>query len=456
MTFTVTNTNDSGPGSLRQAILDGNANPGADNINFKIAVPGVQTISLLSPLPIITDPVNIDGYTQPGSSPNTLADGDNAVLLIELNGASAGWSAGRSCGLRIWAGGSKVRGLVINRFADGDGIEMYDGGGNVIEGNFIGTDPSATARLGNFWGVICLSPGNIIGGTTPQSRNIISGNDASGVLMFTSSSTGNLVQGNFIGTDRNGSADLGNSNVGVEVYEGIDNTIGGATASACNVISGNDAAGILIYSTFIGNTVEGNFIGTASDGTGPLGNSLDGVYIVQSDGNRIGLTLGGAGLGNTIAYNGSNGVCVNGCSRNSILGNSIFANNRLGIDLGYDGVTANDPCDTDVGSNNLQNFPQLTLVWSGGGASTIQVKLNSTAGTTFRIEFFSSPTCNPKGFGEGRTLIAAAMVTTDSLCRADFNFYVGPGVVPPGYSVTATLTDPAGNTSEFSNCVTTP
>src|SRR4030095_6294451 len=103
-TFTVTNTSDSGPGSLRQAILDANATPGIDAINFKIAAPGVQTIAPLSPLPTVIDPLDIDGYTQPGASANTLADGDDAILLIELNGAGAGWGAG----LRIAAGGCKV------------------------------------------------------------------------------------------------------------------------------------------------------------------------------------------------------------------------------------------------------------------------------------------------------------------------------------------------------------
>ncbi|HZM91026.1 MAG TPA: hypothetical protein VFF31_31180 [Blastocatellia bacterium] len=450
MTFTVTNTSDAGPGTLRQAILDANANPGPDRIEFKIAGPGVQTIAPLSPLPIIADQVDIDGYTQPGASPNTLADGDDAALLIELNGAGAGWAVG----LRVSTIGCAVRGLVINSFSAG-GIILF-GGGNVIEGNFIGTDPSGTARLGNFSGVEINSAGNIIGGITPQSRNIISGNYGSGIFLLNSSATGNLIQGNFIGPDKSGNADLGNFWQGVELYFALDNTIGGASTAARNVISGNDQNGILIVASWLGNTVQGNFIGTKSDGKGPLANSLDGVYVVGSWGNRIGVTLGGAGLGNTIAYNGGKGACLNGGSGNSILGNSIFANNDLGIDLGNDGVTANDPCDTDAGANNLQNSPQLMLLWSGGGASTIQVKLNSTASTSFRIEFFSSAACDPSGFGEGETLVAAATVSTDSSCQALFNVYFGPGVVPPGYSVTATLTDPAGNTSEFSNCVTTP
>src|SRR5271157_2244983 len=149
-TFTVTNNADSGPGSLRQAIIDANAtaNPtsGADTIDFNIPGPGVQTISPVSPLPSITVPVVINGYTQPGAKPNSLANGDNAVLLIELNGANA--PAGTD-GLLITAGGSTVEGLVINEFvkvadstsptgySGGHGIVLEMNGGNTIQGNFI-------------------------------------------------------------------------------------------------------------------------------------------------------------------------------------------------------------------------------------------------------------------------------------------------------------------------------
>jgi hypothetical protein len=151
-TFTVVNIDDNGPGSLRQAILDANANIGVlDTICFNIPGSGVHTITPLSPLPALTDTagVVIDGYTQPGSSPNTLADGDNAVLRIELNGSSAGASAD---GLVITGGSTTVRGLVINGFRE-YGILLQSSGGNVIEGNFIGTDATGTSALGNVEGV---------------------------------------------------------------------------------------------------------------------------------------------------------------------------------------------------------------------------------------------------------------------------------------------------------------
>src|SRR5438105_5790153 len=115
VTFTVTNTNDSGAGSLRQAILDANANPGTDMISFNIPGGGSHVITPASALPTITDPVEIDGYTQAGASPNTLLDGDNAVLLIELNGSNIGGFT-LTPGLQINASNCEVRGLVINRF----------------------------------------------------------------------------------------------------------------------------------------------------------------------------------------------------------------------------------------------------------------------------------------------------------------------------------------------------
>lgn len=137
--FAVINTNDSGAGSLRQAILDANGSAGQDTINFAIPGAGVQTIAPNSALPVITDPVIINGYSQTGTSVNTQADNDNAVQLIEINGAGAG---ANPC-LQITAGGSTVRGLVINR-CGADGILLQTAGSNIIEGNFIGIDPTGT------------------------------------------------------------------------------------------------------------------------------------------------------------------------------------------------------------------------------------------------------------------------------------------------------------------------
>jgi hypothetical protein len=161
-TFTVTTTSDSGPGSLRQAILDANVTPGSDLIAFGIAGPGVHTISPLSPLPRLTDDagVTIDGYTQPAATPNSLGMGDNAILLIEVNGAATGTGA---FGLRVQSSSNRIRGLVINGFGSlgsgGGAISIETGSDNRVTGCFLGTNATATTARPNEFGVIVENPG---------------------------------------------------------------------------------------------------------------------------------------------------------------------------------------------------------------------------------------------------------------------------------------------------------
>src|SRR6476660_5274584 len=238
--FTVTNTNDSGTGSLRQAILDANS-MGGGTIAFNITGTGLHTISPLTALPIITQTVTIDGYTQPGSMPNTNPPtmGLNTMLKIEINGAMAG----NSVGLNIDAINCTVRGLVIDSFQN-NGIVTNPIGcnsnGNLIEGNFLGTDPTGTIahpnnsmNLGSGCIIFCQgSSNNVIGGTTPDARNLISGNVGTGVSF---SGTGHVVQGNLIGTDVTGTLPLGNTDRGV-FANASSNFIGGTTVAARNII----------------------------------------------------------------------------------------------------------------------------------------------------------------------------------------------------------------------------
>ena len=541
--FTVINTDDTGAGSLRQAILDANAAAGADTINFNIPGGGVRTISPASQLPTITGPVTIDGYTQPGASPNTLAVGNNAVLLIELSGASAGSGA---IGLYVTTGPLTVRGLVINRFT-GSGIRLDSvPGGSTIEGNFIGTDAAGTTGLGNQIGIFLFtSPSNQIGGTAPAARNLISGNINAAIDTFITSN--NIVEGNYVGTDRSGTAVIANrGDQGILLRAQCDNNrIGGTGAGARNVISGHQNSGIFMQGTvgnivegnyigtdatgevalgnglnqqagcavcitgnrnpfgtgggpasdnriggtapgagnvisgfmggvlggdsavFLGGTsvgdsrransniVQGNFIGTNKDGTVALPNQGNGIHVQDGDDNLIGGTVPGAG--NLIAngkkgqFNRGSGVAVSAGIRNRILGNSIFNNDDLGIDLGFGApgtVTLNDAGDADTGPNNLQNFPLLTGVTLSGGNANIIGTLNSTPSTTFRLEFFSAPSADGSGYGEGPTFIGTADVTTDSAGNASFNQTFA--VAASATSFAATATDTLGNTSEFS------
>ena len=504
-TFTVTNTTDSGAGSLRQAITDANALVGADAIDFNIPGSGVHTISPTSALPEITSPVTIDGYTQPGTVQNAMAAGFDGVLLIELDGANAGLGVSA---LTITAGNSTVSGLVINRFSgvginlnsasnlvagnligtnaagtaasgnDSQGIRIDSGssnlvGGitpearnvisgnnegmeirgvcdsNMVQGNFIGTNAAGTAAVGNISNGVRITNGptkTTVGGTTAAARNVISGNGEDGVNIEAPTS-GNVVQGNFIGTDVTGTLDLGNASNGVRITA-QDNTIGGTTAAARNVISGNDENGLGINSGASGNLVQGNFIGTDVNGTAALGNSSAGVYIFSASDNTIGGSV--SGESDTIAFNGAGGVVVNGGTGNSILSNSIFANVGLGIDLGDDGVTPNDTGDGDSGSNNLQNFPVLTALTTANGSTTIEGTLNGAANTTFRVEFFASPAADPAGNGEGQIFLGSKDVPADSDGNATFSAVL-PLLSPAGQTaITASATDPGNNTSEFS------
>ncbi|MGA9772781.1 MAG: HYR domain-containing protein [Blastocatellia bacterium] len=562
--FGVTNTNDAGAGSLRQAITDANNTPGLDTITFTIGA-GPQTITPLSALPATTDAVVIDGTTQPGFS---------GTPIIEINGSSAG----NTNGFNIFAGNTTMRGLIINSFV-ADGVSIFNNGNSIVEGNFIGTDLTGSVALGNQNGVVVFDRmNNTIGGTTAAAFNLISGNNFVGVFLFGTSTTGNQVQGNFIGTNLSGTSALKNDSSGIliehasnnvvggtiagarnliagnrqsgvaiqdcdsignlvqgnligtnvtgsasltnsggvliaggcgdndgptsntiggttgaarniisgDIIVGIsiqgtdnlaqgnfigtdltgtlalanevgaeaistNNTIGGTTPGARNVISGNSSVGIVIFDMSgidsTGSFVEGNFIGTDVSGTNALGNGTNGVQVIGSSNHIGGVT---PSAGNLIAHNGGAGVLVSG-QANSVLSNSIFSNGGLGIDRIGEGPTPNDPCDTDSGLNNIQNSPEMNLAFpSGNNRVTILGSLDSTPNTTFTIQFFANTDCDPSGLGEGETFIGSTQVTTNAACHADIMIIAN--AVPASQSITATATDPTGHTSEFSNC----
>jgi hypothetical protein len=408
-TITVTDTGDTiavdGLVTLREAITSANNNAdvnmdvmavgayGTDTINFNIAGTGVHTIAPFPALPTITDPVIIDGYTQPGSTANTQAVEDDAVLLIELNGANTL----DANGLTITAGNSTIRGLVINRFTGASGsarnsIALSGGGGNVIEGNFLGTDAPGRTGLPFADNAVSIESGsdnNLIGGTAPSARNVISGNQIVALFVATS---GNTIQGNFIGTQRDGRTPLGNhqgiSFVGVG--NANNNLVGGTVLGAGNIIAFNDMQGVL---------------GEAAAGTG-----------------------------------------------NAILGNSIFGNGNgaLGIDWLPEGPTLNDIGDEDDGFNNLQNFPVISTVQGSFPSVTLTGSLNSTPNMVFRLEFFGNAGANSSGFGEGGFFLGSTDVTTDANGDASYTVTLGVPGTPASIAYTATATDPAGNTSEFS------
>jgi hypothetical protein len=333
--YVVTNTNDAGAGSLRQAILNANGNGGADLISFRIAGSGVHTIAPLSALPTITDPVTIDGYTQPGSSVNTLAVGNNAVLLIELDGRLA--EEGTD-GLVVTGGASTIRGLVINRFAVA--IRLNSSGANSITGSFFGIDPSGNFDRPNNQAIDVRSGGNTIGGGGFAFRNIIAGSTTSGnglISLLDPFATNNRVQGNYIGTNKAGSSAVGLFTMGILLAAGASNNVVGTDgdgindAEEGNVISGSAfSEGVaIIGANTNSNVVAGNLVGTDAAGMNALPN-IAGVIIVDGPKfNRVGTNGDGAsdqiernvisGLGNGPGV----GLWGAGTEQNTVAGNFI-------------------------------------------------------------------------------------------------------------------------------------
>ncbi|MFN0158351.1 MAG: carbohydrate binding domain-containing protein [Bacteroidota bacterium] len=346
--------NSRGSFSLRDAIGEANATLGVDTIKFNIPGGGVQPCSLVTALPDITDAVVIDGYTQPGASPNTLAVGSNAVLNIEV---FSNYDVDR--GFVIRGGGSTIRGLVINRFQE-DGIALWSDN-NRIEGNFIGTNPTGSTIAGNSVnGISVDGSSNLIGGSTPGARNVISGNEDDGVDIYNGER--NIIAGNYIGVAANGSARLRNGGNGVNLHAGksvVDsNTVGGNTSGARNVISGNENHGVRISYGY-GNTIQGNYVGLDATGTSAIGNDGNGVAIVNfSGGNTV--------RGNVISGNGDDGISLVDVAGNAVQGNKIGTNASGTSPLGNQG----DGISVNIGSAAPADNPRK-IQTSGFGGNTI-------------------------------------------------------------------------------------
>jgi parallel beta-helix repeat protein len=348
----------------------------------------------------------------------------------------------------------------------GDGVEIRGAlaSGNRVQGNFLGTNAAGTLSLGNGnVGVrINGAPNNTVGGTVAGARNVLSGNNDSGVVIEGAVAGGNLVQGNFIGVNPAGTADMGNAFDGVQIRgAAVNNTVGGTVAAARNIISGNNQFGVFVRNAdTVSNRIQGNFIGLAANGVAPMGNTSHGIWIADAANNN---TIGGAaaGAGNVIAHNGGDGVLIGNDpaflglttagSENSVLGNRIFSNAGQGIDLGNnDGPTPNDVNDADSGPNDLLNNPVLTSAFLDGANLQITGFINTNQFRVLRIEFFASPVS-----GQGQTFLGFHTVNVGQNNSIAFaKMLVVPPSVLVGHKLTATITDQFGSTSEFSLPVT--
>ncbi len=456
--------------TLHEALVAANARVGADTITFNIPGAGPHTIKLTTPLPTIQEAVLLDGYSQPGARPATTSNPAelDAVILIEIDGS--GLTPGQNTfgeGLRIDGNQSVIRGLAINHFT-GPGIILWGGaGGNRLEGNFLGADPSGNRAAGNTRGLqvsaLADSANEIVG-------NLIVGNEG-GILLDQASNV--LVEANRIGLALNG-APLGNRGAGVQMAESFPVTIqnnlvahnggtGIATARAASVIRANAV------------TANGSGISCFADGACLVEDNLiahnqgDGLAIGSGSGSTLRHNEitgnGGQGVnfsfrdgpyqveGNRITENGGIGVAVTGDRPHLVVTlatDNIIANNGgLGIDLNADGVTLNDPGDADQGANGLQNFPVVSGVRLNR-ATTVEGIFNSTPNTPFTLAFYANRSCDPSRFGEGEQLLGTLATTTDGSGNATYRGTFLP-VIPDGAFVTATAIGPQG-AAEFSSC----
>lgn len=443
--------------TLRAAIQEANALPGADDIPLAIPQwsPGSPPVHIIlsTPLPIIYSEVHLNGYYNfPYASPNTLAIGNNALISVVLDGsgkitAPAITLSGQG------SSGSSVSGLAIVGFP-GTGIRIEHGSSqNKIYGNFIGTDGSGSTddlsgalRSGSPI-VINGAPGNEIGSPKPANRNLIACDVCSAISVFSGSDSTAIVN-NYVGTRRDGKTPITKYSLGV------------ATDSSSLVISQNilSGQGGISLSGSSNTLITENHIGISADDLSPLNCAATGILISSSPTH--------AALNNLIANN-SIANCTNGIfldhsnnepaptSGNTFTGNKLFNMSSAGIYL-MEGNTfppKNDLYDEDAGVNHTQNFPVANNAYSNGTATTLSYSLNSTPNSIFNIEVFASKQCNPLGYGDGERYLHHEMVTTNPFGGYS-NTVTNLPALPSGYFLTLTATDMnTGDTSGFSKCI---
>ncbi len=411
----VTNSNDSGAGSLRQALIEANASPNLNTIRFNIAGACPRTITLASLLPTLQHPVAIDGYSQPGSSRNTASLGWNANLCIVLNGANQITGA---YGFNVDTAASpdatvSIEGIAFSGHSFA-AAQFVGGRNHRFVGNQIGGVvgaallPSGTGvRIGG------TVEGVRIGGPQPADRNVIASALGAGISLNGSGSTqptGAIVENNYIGTQSGG--DTRGNERGVFIG-GSDHVI------RDNVISNSVSHGVELSGALaLGNRITDNRIGVPALCTGTCadrGNGGHGVLLRNSaNDNRV--------ESNHIAYNAQDGITITGARRNSLRRNTSYGHGGIGIDLGDDGRNLFDVNNTQAApvtaGNDSQNAPSLSSV-AGTAASGLAAGALASANGWYRIDFYGSAgACSlvtvgslPVGhYGEGRDWLGATFV----------------------------------------------
>lgn len=469
-TYVVTNTYDSGVGSLRWAIQEANTNPAKPHtIEFNIPNPSgaaVVTIRPLTPLPSLYGEITIAGETQRAFAGDTNPDGPE----IELDGSLVG-----TYGLYLSGMGNHVRELIINRFG-GPGVQISGATLNRVSGCYIGTDFTGTTALGNGMGIYLIDDvrDTLIGGTEPEQRNLISGNLGSGIVLANGANT-NQIWGNIIGADQTGTTSLPNQAYGILLTGGAsDNMVGsGEHPNQANLISGNGRNGVFIEQENTRfNVIEWNIIGLDITKNAPLPNGWHGIGIYYyARENRIAF--------NTIGANSWSGIAIVYSYENDINNNYIGANIEGITSLGnnYFGI------DIYGGASNLIHMN--TIAYNGLSIHTDGIRVRGSSATSNRISENSIHDNGDLGIklvsGGNNNLLAPDIKqatwttvsgTTSPACvgcivevfsEVSDEGEIFQGVAVPngvgdwswtgtvlGPNVTVTLTDPAGNTSQFS------
>lgn len=468
-TFTVVNTNDSGAGSLRQAILDANDNGNPsdmDIIDFDIPGDEVHTIAIASDLPSVTQKVTIDGYTQTGAQENTAVSPEpiNSVIKIEIAGTNATITQGA---IGLIANGSVVKGLSIYDASAPSGELDYSnlalvGTGSSVKGSYIGLRADGSTQgqdYKNSVGVFAVGNNTVIGGTDPADRNIVYAKSTVGQSagVFTNGS-GTTIFGNYVGLAKDGVTDLtpevADSNglqppfaLGINLVNSGGNTVGGPGSGQKNVVSGN-SSNIILSSP--NNVVQGNYIGTNYQGA--VSDSItNGMGMTATVGSTS--LVGGTndGEGNVIAGVKGSGIEISQMTitpvpytitpnKISVIGNSIHSvtpfsllgvgKSNLGIDISSfidangdyvpdefqnRGPTANDVGDNDTGPNGIINTPVLKTAQQVGNQLTITYDLDTkdSPSNTYRVEFFANDLASIFGHGPGQTYLGAVTNATN-------------------------------------------
>jgi len=502
--FVVSNVNDAGAGSLRQAIANANATchagGGLHTISFAIPGTGLHTIRPLTPLPAFLVPITIDGYTQPGSQQNTLPEGSNAALKIELDGSLAGDSDGLALAISgtplsyCTSHGSSISGLVINRFSQA-GIQVNGCATNsadytyctmdevAIWGNYIGTDAGGTQALGNGLGIqIGINVKDLMIGTnSPRSStfmsNLISGNHGDGVWIThvadINGATGVSVRNNYIGLDASGTHALGNAGNGIRadaaslaVQQSFIAANGGDGANLTSTTTWYRAGSASLYASKIGIGIHGEALGNDGNGVHVDGHMVASVTGAPSDGSFASVVANNGGAGVFVAASAD--TAGTSWPHVQVRDAGLRDNGGLGIDIAPIGV---NPIRTDsdlLGPNENLNAPVLAAIAAGTPIGvnvpvTVSGSLHTVAQKNVYAYFYVNAACDPSGHGEAErsaVIGSGASGTTDA--NGDFAF-TAQFNAPAGSFVTASAERYSSDdvtqdllTSELSNCLRVP